>query len=240
MSQPPAPPSEPLPEFPILPDPAPLPPPASRSPLLSRGDRICAILFTIFLAAYWIGTFVFGLYHDMSLVMVMLLLLALILGLAISQFVSAVTGFAAPPNRNRRFRIFFSRLGILVPPTAIFSLSFAFASPRDIGLLYAAKWGVGLENVRRLQESPEVQALARQPDGGSLEKVPDYLTSRFWGEARVYVHPGTTSPPAVDIFWGGGFGNWGIFAGPPDSDPPRPDSIIYSPWTNGVWVYVEP
>lgn len=206
---------------------------------LSRGDRFWALWFFILLGLTWLAAFIAGLAPSAfgvlpGLLAFMIVPPAMLFGL----FVLTLAGPFGEKRRGGVASAFLARVVLLCTAGGMWMLTMWIGGgPWTAGRLCGAKWGTGLDTIRRLQASSEVSAVARTGTAQNLEPIPSYLHSNYWGEPRINIEPSGYDPPVITMHRGGGFLSWGIIACADGECPLDEETFEITPWADGVWVF---
>lgn len=220
--------------------------PPRRPPLFTRGDKGWALCFAFALIVLWPLQFLFGLspsslggFGISAVLAGMIVPLALLAGLLLVAITSPIT----EKERERKLQKFLGRLGLLVVAAFVAAAVLSVGGgPWSLGRLCAAKWGIGLDAIRKLQDSDVATGIGRAENYRILEpnEIPESLNSIYWGPpVSVVVEPRQSGPPSMLISWGGGFLRWGIAVGAGGECPLVKEDYELTPWAEDVWVFRE-
>ena len=101
------------------------------------------------------------------------------------------------------------------------------------------------EDIEKNVDPKQLQAWAEQeiasaPDGRtSIASIPAFINTPEHGPPRFAVLVNDGDMAYVHLYWGGGFGHWGIKAGKPDLRLEDDAENYYLPWVDGVYVWHE-
>lgn len=220
--------------------------PPRRPPLFTRGDKGWALCFALTLVVLWPLQFLFGLspsslggFGIIAVIAGMIAPLGLLAGLLLVALTSPIV----EKEKERRLQKFLGRLGLLVVAAFVAAAVLSVGGgPWGLGRLCAAKWGIGLDAIRKLQDSDVVVGIGKGENARILEsdEIPESLNSIYWGHpGSVIVEPRQSGPHSIQISWGGGFLRWGIAVGPGGECPLAEDDYELTHWAEDVWVFRE-